>query len=68
MPFSPELIVYGLIFVGVFVLVEGVYLTVFGKSISLNRESYICVAVPNDVACNSRIGPRVKSVDISGAM
>lgn len=36
MPFSPELIVYGLIFVGVFVLVEGVYLTVFGKSISLN--------------------------------
>lgn len=37
MPFSPELIVYGLIFVGVFVLVEGVYLTVFGKSISLNN-------------------------------
>jgi tight adherence protein B len=36
MPFSSELIVYGLIFVGVFVLVEGVYLTVFGKSISLN--------------------------------
>ena len=36
MPFSPELIVYGLIFVGVFILVEGVYLTVFGKSISLN--------------------------------
>ncbi|MGX9351580.1 type II secretion system F family protein [Shimia sp. W99] len=36
MPFSPELIVYGMIFIGVFVLVEGVYLTVFGKSISLN--------------------------------
>ncbi|MDA5557096.1 type II secretion system F family protein [Shimia sp. MMG029] len=36
MPFSPELIVYGLIFVGVFVLVEGAYLTIFGKSISLN--------------------------------
>ncbi|MFY0662330.1 MAG: type II secretion system F family protein [Shimia sp.] len=36
MPFSPELIVYALIFVGVFILVEGVYLTVFGKSISLN--------------------------------
>ncbi|PSL17661.1 type II secretion system F family protein [Shimia abyssi] len=36
MPISPELIVYGLIFVGVFVLVEGIYLTVFGKSISLN--------------------------------
>ncbi len=38
MPFSPELIVYGLIFIGVFVLVEGVYLTVFGKSISLNSK------------------------------
>lgn len=37
MPFSPEIIVYGMIFVGVFVLVEGVYLTVFGKSISLNN-------------------------------
>ncbi|WP_270731316.1 type II secretion system F family protein [Shimia sp. Alg240-R146] len=36
MPFSPELLVYGAIFVGVFFLVEGVYLTVFGKSISLN--------------------------------
>lgn len=36
MPFSPELIVYGLIFIGVFVLVEGAYLTIFGKSISLN--------------------------------
>ena len=36
MPFSPELIIYGLIFIGVLVLVEGVYLTVFGKSISLN--------------------------------
>ena len=36
MPFSPELIVYALIFIGVFVLVEGAYLTVFGKSISLN--------------------------------
>ncbi len=37
MPFSPELIVYGMVFIGVFVLVEGVYLTVFGKSISLNN-------------------------------
>ncbi|MEQ9694838.1 type II secretion system F family protein [Shimia sp. SDUM112013] len=36
MPFSPELLIYGLIFVGVVVLVEGVYLTVFGRSISLN--------------------------------
>ncbi|RBI77072.1 pilus assembly protein TadB [Roseovarius sp. TE539] len=33
---SPEPIIYGLIFVGVLVLVEGIYLTVFGKSISLN--------------------------------
>ena len=31
-----ELIIYGLIFVAVLVLVEGIYLTVFGKSISLN--------------------------------
>ncbi|EIE48890.1 pilus assembly protein TadB [Salipiger aestuarii] len=34
--FSAELIIYGLIFVGVLVLVEGVYLVAFGKSISLN--------------------------------
>lgn len=32
-----EPIIYGLIFVGVLVLVEGVYLTIFGKSISLNN-------------------------------
>jgi tight adherence protein B len=31
-----EPLIYGLIFVGVLVLVEGVYLTVFGRSISLN--------------------------------
>ena len=37
MPVSPELLIYGLIFVGVVVLVEGAYLTVFGKSISLNN-------------------------------
>ncbi|MEO0389424.1 MAG: type II secretion system F family protein [Pseudomonadota bacterium] len=34
---SAELIIYGLIFVGVIVLVEGVYLVAFGKSISLNN-------------------------------
>lgn len=34
--FSAELIIYGLIFVGVLILVEGVYLVAFGKSISLN--------------------------------
>ena len=32
-----EPIIYGLIFVAVLVLVEGIYLTVFGKSISLNN-------------------------------
>jgi len=34
---SPEPIIYGLIFVGVLVLVEGIYLVAFGKSISLNN-------------------------------
>ncbi|MFV2051705.1 type II secretion system F family protein [Aliiroseovarius sp. YM-037] len=38
MSINPELIVYGLIFVGVLLLVEGIYLTVFGKSISLNSK------------------------------
>ncbi|MCV3272873.1 type II secretion system F family protein [Roseobacter sinensis] len=33
---NTEFIVYGLIFVGVLVLVEGLYLVTFGKSISLN--------------------------------
>ncbi|MCT4578683.1 MULTISPECIES: type II secretion system F family protein [Donghicola] len=37
MSLDPELIIYVLIFVGVLVLIEGVYLTVFGKSISLNN-------------------------------
>lgn len=36
MQISIEPLIYGLIFVGVLVLVEGIYLTVFGKSISLN--------------------------------
>ena len=36
MTINTELIVYGLIFVAVLMLVEGIYLTVFGKSISLN--------------------------------
>jgi tight adherence protein B len=31
-----ELVIYGTIFIGVLVMVEGLYLTVFGKSISLN--------------------------------
>ncbi len=37
MTLSAEPIIYGLIFIGVLVLVEGVYLTVFGRSISLNN-------------------------------
>ena len=36
MVLSAEPIIYGLIFIAVLVLVEGIYLTVFGKSISLN--------------------------------
>jgi len=36
MIFSPAPIIYGLIFVAVLLLVEGIYLVVFGKSISLN--------------------------------
>ncbi len=36
MQISPEPLIYGLVFLGVLLLVEGLYLTVFGKSISLN--------------------------------
>ncbi len=38
MTISAEPIIYGLIFIAVLVLVEGLYLTVFGKSISLNNK------------------------------
>jgi len=34
---SPEPIIYGVIFIAVLLLVEGLYLVIFGKSISLNR-------------------------------
>ncbi|WP_371037022.1 MULTISPECIES: type II secretion system F family protein [unclassified Rhodosalinus] len=37
MEVSAEPLIYGAIFVSVLVLVEGIYLTVFGKSISLNN-------------------------------
>jgi tight adherence protein B len=37
MSISAEPIIYGLIFVGVLVLVKGLYLTVFGRTISLNN-------------------------------
>ncbi len=37
MTFSAEPVIYILIFVGVLALVEGLYLTVFGRSISLNN-------------------------------
>ena len=36
MQIGAEPIIYGLIFIGVLLLVEGIYLTVFGKAISLN--------------------------------
>ncbi|NNF71906.1 MAG: pilus assembly protein TadB [Rhodobacteraceae bacterium] len=38
MSLSIEPIIYGLIFVGVLLLVEGIYLLIFGKSISLNSK------------------------------
>lgn len=38
MQFSAEPVIYGLIFVAVLLLVEGIYLTVFGKSITLNSK------------------------------
>jgi len=38
MSINAEFIVYGLIFIAVLMLVEGIYLTVFGKSISLNSK------------------------------
>ncbi len=37
MSISAEPIIYGLIFIGIMVLVQGLYLTVFGRSISLNN-------------------------------
>jgi len=37
MTLSAEPIIYGAIFISVLVLVEGIYLTIFGKSISLNN-------------------------------
>ncbi|RBI86591.1 pilus assembly protein TadB [Rhodosalinus halophilus] len=37
MEISAEPLIYGAIFVAVLVLVEGIYLTIFGKSISLNN-------------------------------
>jgi len=50
MSISIEPIIYGLIFIGVLVLVEGIYLTVFGRSISLN----------------SRVNRRLEMLDKSG--
>ena len=37
MSISAEPLIYGLIFIGIMVLVQGLYLTVFGRSISLNN-------------------------------
>jgi len=38
MQLDPTFLIYGLIFFGILMLVEGLYLTVFGKSISLNSK------------------------------
>ncbi len=38
MELNPEILIYGAIFVAVFALVEGLYLTVFGRSIRLDRK------------------------------
>ena len=38
MEISAAPLIYGLIFFGVLMLIEGIYLTVFGKTISLNRK------------------------------
>jgi tight adherence protein B len=38
MEFSVAPLIYGLIFIGVLLLVEGIYLSMFGKSISLNAK------------------------------
>ncbi|WP_208352678.1 type II secretion system F family protein [Pseudaestuariivita rosea] len=38
MSFDPAIFIYGLIFVGVLLAVQGLYLVVFGKSISLNSK------------------------------
>ena len=35
---NAEIIIYGMVFLGVLILVEGVYLVAFGKSISLNNK------------------------------
>jgi len=37
MTISAEPLIYGIVFVAVLLVVEGLYLTVFGKSISLNN-------------------------------
>ncbi|NSX56006.1 type II secretion system F family protein [Parasulfitobacter algicola] len=38
MSFDPAILIYGIIFIGVLLLVEGLYLVMFGKSISLNSK------------------------------
>lgn len=42
MMFFVELIIYGIVFVVVIVFVEGIYLIVFGKLISLNNKVNCC--------------------------
>tara|TARA_R110000796_G_scaffold116608_9_gene229217 strand:+ start:2804 stop:3766 length:963 start_codon:yes stop_codon:yes gene_type:complete len=54
---SAEPIIYGLIFIGVLVLVEGIYLVAFGKSISLNSR------VNRRLELLEKGGPRAEVLD-----
>ena len=54
---SAEPIIYGLIFIGVLVLVEGIYLVAFGKSISLNSR------VNRRLEMLEKGGPRAEVLD-----
>ena len=54
---SAEPIIYGLIFIGVLVLVEGLYLVAFGKSISLNSR------VNRRLEMLEKGGPRAEVLD-----
>ena len=37
MALNPEIVIYGVIFLAVMAVIQGIYLVVFGKSISLNN-------------------------------
>ncbi|PYE84980.1 type II secretion system F family protein [Pseudoroseicyclus aestuarii] len=54
---SLELLIYGLVFLAVLVIVEGLYLTIFGRSISLNNR------VNRRLALLEKGGPREEVLD-----